>query len=46
MVRPLFRKAISCNRRDTVSMLYSVVSKIFSSAQKVTLVPVFGLGPR
>jgi hypothetical protein len=39
--RPLFRKAISCSRRERVSNLYSVVSKIFGSAQKVTVVPVF-----
>ncbi len=40
MVRPLFRKAISCSRRLIVSKEYVVVSKIVGSAQKVTVVPV------
>lgn len=39
MVRPLFRKAISWKRRESVSKEYSRVSKMSPSAQKVTEVP-------
>lgn len=39
-VRPLLRNAISWKRRERVSKLYSVVSKMSPSAQKVTVVPV------
>ena len=41
MVNPLFRKAISCSRRATVSKSYSVVSKMSGSAQNLIVVPVF-----
>ena len=41
MVRPLFRNAISCSRRATVSKSYIVVSNTVGSAQNRTIVPVF-----
>ena len=44
MVRPLFRKAISCSRRVMVSNENSMVSKIAASAQNVTVVPVCLVG--
>ena len=40
MVRALFRNAYSWIRRRIVSKSYLVVSKIASSAQNVTVVPV------
>ena len=43
MARSLFRKAISCIRRDSVSNDHSVVSKIASSGQNVIVVPVSSL---
>ena len=43
MARSLFRKAISCIRRDSVSKDHSVVSKIAPSGQNVIVVPVSSL---
>ena len=40
IVRPRFRNAISCSRRDSVSKLQSVVSKMSGSGQNVMIVPV------